>query len=136
MSGYVQTNQIVLLPLVSITINASDSGKILMTPQTAGAVTFVYTLPTLAPGLHYRFINSAPLALNGSVQINAQAGTLYGQVITGPTNGVGFLAVTGSTQIRFLTAKSILGDFINLTCDGTNWYVEAISSVAGAITVT
>jgi len=136
MSGYIQSNQIVTLPYVNITIDVADSGKILMTPQTAGGVDVVYTLPTLEAGLHYRFINNAGLALNGSVQINAPAGTLYGQVITGPLGGVAFLAVSGSTQIRFLTAESTFSDFIDLYCDGLHWYVEAASSTAGAITVT
>ena len=46
------------------------------------------------------------------------------------------LAVIANTQIRFLTAKSVQGDFIDLTCDGTNWYVDGRSQVGGGITVT
>lgn len=136
MSGYLQSNQTLLLPYANTTIAIADTGKILLTPQTAGAVPVVYTLPTAAAGLHYRFVNSAAAALSGTVQINAAAGTLFGNVITGPTNGVALLAVPGSTQIRFLTAASVRGDFIDLYCDGTNWYVNAMSQVAGAITIT
>ena len=138
MAVYLQTNQIVILPGANANISSSDTGKIMMTPQTAGGVASVYTLPVSAAGLHYRFINGAAAALNGSVQINTNgaAAILSGNVITGPTNGVALLAVSGNTQIRFLTAASVLGDYIDLYSDGTNWYVNANSRVAGGITVT
>lgn len=134
--SYIQSNACLILPYSATTINAADSGKILLTPQTAGAVAVTYTLPTRVAGLYYRFINSAPAALSGSVNITAQAGTLFGSVITGPNNGISFLEVPGSTTIRFLTAVSVLSDFIDLTCDGTNWYVYANSRVSGGITIT
>ncbi len=138
MSGYVQSNQIVILPYANTIINAADTGKILITPQTAGAVAVVYTLPLPAAGLHYRFINGAPAALSGTVQINtsAAAAILFGSVITGPTNGVALLAVSAKTQIRFLTAVSVLSDSIDLYSDGTNWYVNGMSQIAGGITAT
>ena len=138
MSGYVQSNQIVILANANDNINTSDTGKILITPQTAGAVTPIYTLPLPAAGLHYRFINGSAGALNGSVQINTNgaAGILYGNVIGGPVNGIALLAVSANTQTRFLTAASLVGDFIDLISDGTNWYVNAVTRVGGAITVT
>ena len=135
MSVLVQTNQVILVPNANYNVDASDTGKILMTPQTAGAVAVVYTLPAPAAGLHFRFVNGAPAALSGSVQINtaAAAAILFGNVISGPTLGVAFLAVSGSTQIRFLTAVSVLSDY-DLYSDGTNWYVNAMSH--GGRTVT
>jgi len=137
MSGYVQSNQIVVLPYAATTVQSADTGKILMTPQTAGAVAVTYTLPAAAAGLCYKFINGAAGALNGSVNITAPgANTLIGNVITGPTGGVALLAVNGNTTIRFLTAVSLIGDFIELLSDGTNYYVNAQSRVAGAITIT
>jgi len=131
MSGHVQTNQIVILPDEDLDISETDTGKIFIGPQATIA-------PTPKSGLHYKFINGAPLALAQSVQINtnAAAGILYGSVITGPTGGIAFLAVSANTQIRFLAATSVLGDTIELSSDGTNWYVNGISRVAGGITVT
>ncbi len=135
--SYVQSNQVILLPYINTTISTVDSGKFLITPQTTGAAA-VYTLPAVAMGLHYRFINGAPAALNGSVQINtpAAATILNGSVVGGPTGGVALLAVVDGTQIRFLTAVSELGDFIDLTCDGTYWYVDARTQAGGGITFT
>ena len=138
MSGFIQSNQIVKLPYANTAINIADSGKIFITPQTVEAAAVIYTLPTVAEGLHYRFINGANLPLSGSVQINTNAAVaiLNGSVIGGPISGVALLAVIANTQIRFLTAKSVQGDFIDLTCDGTNWYVDGRSQVGGGITVT
>ena len=137
MATYLQTNQIVILPYVNSTISVIDTGKVFITPQTAGAVDVVYTLPAPSAGLHYRFINGAPAALSGSVQINTNvaAAILYGQLITGPTDGVALQAIAGSTQIRFLTAVSLLSDVIDLYSDGTSWFVNAVSQVAGGITL-
>ncbi len=135
MAGFVQTNQRLKLEYSATTINTADTGKIFLTPQTAGAVGVIYTLPTAAAGLHYRFCNSATNALSGTVTITAAANSLYGSVITGPTNGVSLLAVFGSTSINFLTATSLFGDFIDLYCSGSNWMVDARSQVAGGITV-
>ncbi len=135
MSGYVQSNQRILLPYLATNINVADTGKILITPQTAGAVAVTYTLPTPAAGLHYRFINGASNALSGSVTITAGNTILFGSAISGPTNGVALLAVFGSTSINFLTATSLFGDFIDLYCTGSNWAVDARSQVAGGITV-
>ena len=73
MSGFIQSNQIVKLPYANTAINIADSGKIFITPQTVGAAAVIYTLPTVAEGLHYRFINGANLPLSGSVQINTNA---------------------------------------------------------------
>ncbi len=130
-----ESNQIIILPYLNSNISLADTGKILLTPQTAGATAVVYALPTPAAGLHYTFINSAAAALSGSIQINAGAAIIYGNAVSGPTAGVALLAITGSTQMKFQTAVSVRGDVIELTSDGTNWYVRANSSVGGGITV-
>ncbi len=132
MSGYVQSNQVVHLPYLNTTISAVDTGKILITPQTANAVDVTYTLPALALGLHYRFINGAPAALNGVVRIDGSVGSVFGSLITGPTDGVALNDISGDTQIIFDT-PSVLGDFLDFTCDGTNWFVDGRSRVAAGV---
>ena len=131
MANYVQSNQIVRLPYINSNIGVADTGKVMLTPQTAGAVDVIYTLPTLAPGLHYRFINSAPAALDGTVRINATS--IHGNIINGPVGGVELKEISGDTQMVFVTGTSVLGDFLDFICDGTNWYVEGRSSVSGGI---
>jgi hypothetical protein len=133
----VQTNQIVRLPYAATTINVSDSGKIFITPQTAGGVGVIYTLPAVASavGAHFRFINGAPAALAGIVTITAPANTLQGVIMKGPVGGALLLSVGGSTSVNFATAASLIGDYIDLQCDGVNYYVSAMSAIALGITV-
>ncbi len=137
MSVFVQTNQIVTLPYLATNINAADSGKIHITPQTAGAVGVIYTLPAVATsaGVHYRFYNGAPAALSGIVTITAPAGTLRGVVLQGPVNAPLTLSVTNQTSVNFASAASIRGDYIDLLCDGSVWYVSAMSAIALGISV-
>ena len=73
MSGYIQSNQVLNLPYAATTLTLADSGKTLITPQTAGAVDVVYTLPPVATsaGAHFHFVNGAPAALSGNVTITA-----------------------------------------------------------------
>lgn len=133
MSKYIQSNQIVLLPYADLTISAADSGKIHITPQTAGGITPTYTLPTREAGLHYRFINGAANPLNGSVAIVAEAGTIFGHVMCGPVDGVKLKNISGDGQMDFHTGDSVLGDSLDFTCDGTHWFVDGRSSVANGI---
>jgi len=136
MAVYLQSNEAVLLANANATINASDSGRIHFTPQTAGAANITLTLPAVAAGLHYRFINGAGGALSGSVIIaGAAANLLRGVILQGPINAPLSVSVTNSSNIRFVTAASLQGDFIDLYCDGTNWYVHAMTAIAVAITV-
>ncbi len=132
----VQTNQIVLIPNIpAYPLYASDSGKILITPQTVGAVAVVISLPAPAINIHYRFINGSVGALDGTVTITATAAILFGNILFGPTDGIAFQGISGSTSINFLTAKSVKGDVIDMYSDGINWYVQGLTRVAGAITL-
>lgn len=137
MSQYIQSNQVIILPYLDLDITNAESGKVFITPQTAGAVDVTYTLPPPESGLHFRFINGAPAALAGSVIIatDGAATILYGRALMGPVDGVSLLSVSANSQIEFVTAVSLLGDFIDIICDGTFYYVDSHSRVNGGITV-
>ena len=135
MSLYVQTNQIVFIPNIpNYAVNSADTGKTMITPQTQAATDVAIALPALQEGLHYRFINGAAAALSGTVAISATGAIIYGNAVMGPNGGVALLEINGATTINFLTAASVRGDTIDLYCDGTNWYVQASSRIAGSIT--
>jgi hypothetical protein len=138
MAQYIQSNEVIQLPYTATTLTLADSGKTLMTPQTAGAVSVTYTLPDVlaAIGCHYRFINGAAAALSGSVIIaGAAANLLRGVVIQGPVGAPLSVSVAGSSNIRFVTAASLRGDYIDLYSDGVCWLVSAVTAIAVAITV-
>jgi len=135
MSGYIQSNQTVLLPDSAYTVSAADTGKIMLVSTVTGDRTI--TLPAAAPGLHYRFINKAPGALGGNVIVQgAAAGLLNGLIIQlgAAVAATRSLAVTAALSMTFVTAVSVKGDHMDFYCDGTNWSVSAMTSVLGGIT--
>ena len=135
MSILLQSNQVVSLLNADATISVYDSGKIHVCPQTAGAVNITLTLPVVQAGLHYRFINGAAAALSGSVIIAGSAANLLrGNIIQGPVGGLLGVSVAGSSNIRFVTAVSLRGDYIDLYCDGVCWLVSAATMIAVGIT--
>ena len=133
MSSYIQSNQIIKIPNVpAYSVSAADTGKIMITPQTVGAINVVCTLPLMSPGLHFKFINGSPLALDGNIEIVGEAGSIFGSVLSGPVDGVAFKEIDGDTNL-FFDAESVKGDFIDLYCDGDYWFVHAVSRVAAGI---
>src|SRR5690606_34857207 len=108
MSQYIRSNQVIILPYLDLDRTNAESGKVFITPQTAGAVNVAYTLPPPESGLHFRFINGAPAALDGSVIIatDGAAPILYGRALMGPNEGVSLLSVSANSQIDFVTEKS------------------------------
>ena len=83
MSGYLQSNQVIILPYAATNISAVDTGKIFITPQTAAGVNVTYTLPTPSANLHYKFINGAENALDGEIEIatSGAANIIYGCLV-------------------------------------------------------
>jgi len=137
MSVYVQTNQNIIVPnAAAFTVNAADTGKIFILPQTTvgvGAITV--TLPALAAGLHYRFINGSAGASVATVAITATAAVLQGQAVMGPVGGVSLLPISANTTLNFVNAVTLKGDYADYYCDGTNWYVIANARTSGSFTV-
>ncbi len=135
MSVYVQTNQPINLPNANLAISAADTGKTMLFTTLTGART--YTLPALAAGLHYRFINMAPAALGASAIIMGSGGPgnalLNGVLLKG---GVVPAVVVGRSAVNFITAQSVKGDFLDCHCDGVQWSVFGSGRTTGAFTVT
>ena len=84
MSVYVQTNQIVNIPnAAAYAVSMTDTGKVHICPQTTvGVGDITVTLPAVAAGLHYRFINGSAAAAAANVIVqSAAAGLLNGLII-------------------------------------------------------
>ena len=57
---------------------------------------------------------------------------IQGGVIVNSVNVPG----ADENTITFAHAADTIGDFVELNCDGTNWYVFGLGTTAGAITLT
>ncbi len=132
MSVFVQLLGEVVLPDADTQILAVNTGKLHVIGVVGNVRT--YTLPAVAQGLHYRFqIGSATVA--HAVTIAAGAAIINGLITTLGVTAItlGCLAVAAQTDIIFGTT-AILGDYVDLTCDGVHWSVSSMSRINVSIT--
>ncbi len=112
------------------TLTAADSGKHFSFNAAAGAQ---ITLPAVATsaGLNFRFTVQALFATTAWT-IKAATNVIHGGVIVNSVNVLG----ADENTITFSASADTVGDFVQLHCDGVNWYVSGVGSSAGAITLT
>jgi hypothetical protein len=112
------------------TLTAEDSGKVLILKASAGAQ---ITLPAVATsaGLRFKFIVGQLFATTDWT-VKALSNAIEGSVLV---NGAHVAGVDENT-ISFVASAEAIGDFAELVCDGTNWYVNGSGVSAGAITLT
>lgn len=109
----------------NITIDDADSGSMIVLPATTAASTI--TLPAAAVGLNYRLVMGAATNSGHTLTIG---GTFAGV----GTDGGDAAAMTGS-DIVIAASDFKKGDYLNLICDGTTWFVDGTFKTADAVTV-
>jgi hypothetical protein len=114
----------------AITLSAADSGKQFSLNAAAGAQ---ITLPAVATsaGLNFRFTVQALFATTAWT-IKAASNVIQGGAIVNSVN----VPAADENTITFATAADTIGDFVELTCDGVNWYASGVGTTAAAITFT
>lgn len=112
------------------TLTAEDSGKVFLLKAAAGAQ---ITLPAVATsnGFRFKFIVGQLFATTDWT-VKAASNVIEGSVIV---NGAHVAGVDENT-ISFVASAEAIGDFAELVCDGTNWYVNGSGVAAGSITLT
>jgi hypothetical protein len=112
------------------TLTAEDSGKVFILNAAAGAQV---TLPAVADasGHQYRFVVGALFATTAWT-IKAATSKIQGGVIVNST----LVPAADENTITFSASADTIGDFVELNCDGSNWYVSGMGTSAGAITLT
>lgn len=134
MSGYVQSNYVVSMPVQDQTLSAGDSGKIFLLPD-LGVLgpAHTLTLPALSPGLHYIFLNASMVsAFNWVI-------TSGGNNNTGTLVRVGVAVASAAAaggNINIIGGTSVIGDCVEVFSAGTKWCVRATSGAGAGITVT
>jgi len=114
----------------AVTLTAEDSGKVLILKAAAGAQ---ITLPAVATsaGLRFKFIVGQLFATTDWT-VKALSNVIEGSVLV---NGAHVAGVNENT-ISFVASAEAVGDFAELVCDGTSWYVNGSGVAAGSITLT
>jgi hypothetical protein len=112
------------------TITAADSGKVFVLSQAGTARTV--TLPSVETGLNFKFVLAATSTGNWSIVQASGAEDFVGHVVSAD-GGAGDTASGTDTFVRFVGGTAVIGDTVELDCDGTVWYIKGSMSVAGGI---
>ena len=109
---------------VAIALTTADSGRVF---KVSKAAAYIITLPAVSAGLQFTFLSGAVAAF--AVTIAGAAGTMVGlwRQISGAAT------VTAASASISFTATSVIGDRVDLVCDGTNWYCNASTGVAAGL---
>lgn len=112
------------------TLTIDDSGKIISLNAAAGAQ---ITLPAVATsaGFNVKFVVKAAFA-GTAWTIKAATNKIQGGAIV---NSV-WVPASDENTITFAHAAETIGDFIDLECDGVNWYANGVAAAAAGITFT
>jgi hypothetical protein len=111
------------------TLTAADSGTTYILKAAQGKT---ITLPALKSGVHFKFIVGSAFASTNWIIDSAEGDNIEGLLIV---NGASVVA-EGEDQINFVNSEETVGDYVSLSCDGTNWFVSGAGNLAGSITVT
>jgi hypothetical protein len=127
---------VVVTDAATYTVLAADNGKLHVVPDLTADITI--TLPTAAAGLHYKFIYGGAAAdaqdwlikpaagyyIGGGIHIDSDAGAGADEVVPVFSDG------NSNDNLTVLTPQA--GTSVELWCDGTNWYVNAVVVSASA----
>ena len=102
----------------SHSLDMGDSGKIYMVYST---VARTITLPAVSAGLKFKFIVTDSTAASTIVTSEGTA-----LIKGGAECGDAYLTLAGTTLTA--TTDAVVGDHIELICDGTNWFVSGHGS--------
>lgn len=105
----------------TVVLTTAQSGGVFINVSTSGSPS--WTLPVGASGTNFTFICGNTTA--GFTVTNAT------QVIHFKTSASGTV-LTSTTTLTNTQATAIVGDFISLVCDGTAWWMTAISGIFAA----
>ena len=113
------------------TVKPADTGTTFLSNPSSDALAI--TLPTdLEAGLTYKFIVKTKSA---AVTIGAGSAIIVGEVIADGGTSIPITAGGNDGTSVTLTTSAVKGDFLELVCDGTNWYANGYTGDASGFTV-
>ena len=116
----------------TVALTAAQSGRtIIVGPLAAGlAADSIFTLPTAADGLQYRFVYVGGAADAQDFQINTGSDTNFfiGGVIQHDIGAAYHPNLSSNSRINVLTPDA--GTWVEVYCDGTNWFLAGWISSA------
>ena len=118
------------------TLGSGDSGKVFFLNS---ATEFTTTLPACSgnAGFNVTFvIKAAPSGAAYVVSSASSSDYILGSVSAGAADDVADTSDGTDTQINFADGSAVVGDWVNLVCDGSALYiVGGLGKVAAGITI-
>ncbi|MBI2096866.1 MAG: hypothetical protein HYT40_01795 [Candidatus Sungbacteria bacterium] len=114
-------------PTTDTTLTAAQSG----TTFYIGTAGLDLTLPAIGgtSGVWYRFVDSTAISTT-NMTIIAPANILQGPIDVNST----LVLCTSEDLISFVQTADVIGDWVEVRSDGTNWFVTGQAQAAGGIT--
>ena len=114
------------------TLTAADNGKVFTLNLATG---FATTLPAVAAGLHFLFfVGTAPSGGAYTIVTPGSANIIRGGVNELETDtGDDGPSVTAGDTITFADGVAVVGDHVELFCDGTYWYLRGQAAADGGV---
>ena len=109
----------------SHTLDMGDSGKIYMLYST---VVRTITLPAVQGGLRFKFITT-DVTTASTIATNEGTALIKGGILL----ATAWETLAGTTITA--STSNVVGDWIELICDGTYWYISGQSGHANGFTV-
>lgn len=132
-TGTVKGSHVVEAIVETSSLDSLDSGKLFFLES---ASEIVVTLPVPQEGLNYKFfVAVAPSGVNYSIVSNEGVNNIIGAVHES-SGGDGDSETSGADTINFIDGTSVVGDQVNLYCNGVNWFARCFCDAAGGITIT
>lgn len=111
------------------TLTPANSGATYILSASAGAA---IALPTdLESGVQFRFIVGSAFATTNWTIVSA-TDVIQGNVLVAGAHVAG----SDENTISFVATAESIGDYVDLVCDGTNWYASGSGVTTGSITFT
>jgi len=108
-------------------VEHADSGKTFFLNATEGAA---ISMPALKAGANYKFVVAAAFATSDWVITPSDADKLEGSLIVAGAA----VTVDAADTITFVASAENIGDFVEVTCDGSTWFVNGVGLTSGSIT--
>jgi hypothetical protein len=117
------------------TLTANDNGKTFLLNLAGG---FTVTLPAHAAGLRFKFIvKTAPTTAYIIAAATADVDTITGGFSTADVIDAAVVDYDAAgDQINFVAATAVVGDWVEVISDGSNWYTSGHCNDQGGLTIT
>lgn len=127
----VETDSVEVVTATNV-ITAAETGKTFFLDAAAG---FVSTLPTAAAGLKFKFVVKTAPTSNGYTITGSPADVIYGTVAcSGAEATINGVTASAADNVILVANQALIGDVVEFTSDGTNWYVNGNVNTYAAIT--